>query len=85
MAGYFRVTLGLGLAVLAVAVLASRALPRWTAGVALVAGAGFCVDGMLIGEAGFTADVLPDVAGWLALAVFALTTTAAAWTRPHRG
>ena len=48
MASYAQLTLGLAVALGGAAVLASRALPRWTAGLALVAGAAFVVNGVLV-------------------------------------
>ncbi|HEY4626135.1 MAG TPA: hypothetical protein VIH01_08960, partial [Blastococcus sp.] len=83
MAGYSRITLGLAVAVLAVAVLASGALPRWTAGLALAAGAGFMVDGVLVSQAGFSDQVLASLVGWTALGAFALVTTMAPWVQPR--
>jgi hypothetical protein len=79
MAGYSRITLGLAVAAVAIAVLSSRVLPRWTAGPALVAGAAFVVDGVLVSRLGFGDQALPSLIGWIALALFGLTATVAAW------
>jgi hypothetical protein len=80
LAAFSQLTLGLAVHALAVAVATSRALPRWTAVLAAVSAAGFLVNGVLVGSAGFSEDVLASLVGWLALASFGLTTTAAAWT-----
>ena len=79
MAAFAQLTLGLAVLVLALAVATSRALPRWTAGLAAVAGTGFLVNGMLVGSAGFTEDVLASLVGWAALGLYGLPTTDAAW------
>ena len=81
MASYAQLTLGLAVAVVGIAVLGSRALPRWTAALALLAGAAFAVNGALVGYVGFSDQVVASLVGWISLALFALATTAAAWTR----
>ena len=78
LAGYFRITLGLAVIALALAVLTSRALPRWTAAVVLVAGGAFVADGVGVGYDGFTGATLPNLISWAALAVFALAAAVAA-------
>jgi hypothetical protein len=52
-----------------------------TAVLAAVAGLGFVVNGVLVGSAGFSEDVLASLVGWLALGLFGLTATVAAWLR----
>ena len=79
MAGYSRITLGLAVVAVGIAVLGSRRLPRWTAGPALVAGVAFVVDGVLVSRLGFGDQVLASLVGWTALAVFGLSATLAAW------
>ncbi len=81
MAGYSQVTLGLALLAVGVAVLTSRGLPRWIAAPALVAVVGFVVNGIVVSQDGFSENVVPSLTAWLALALFGLTATVAAWTR----
>lgn len=81
MAAYSRITLGLSLLALGAAVATSRGLPRWTAGAAVVSGVAFLIDGVVVSTAGFSDQVLASLVAWLALAVFALTSAAAAWHR----
>jgi hypothetical protein len=81
MAAFSQLTLGLTVLALALAVARSRALPRWTALPAAVAGAGFLVNGGLVASAGFSEDVLASLVGWLGLGLFGLTTTVAARMR----
>ena len=85
MAAYFRMTLGLTLLIVGVAVLRSHGLPRWTAAFALVAGAAFIVDGVGVGYSGFTGAGAANLVSWASFVIFAVTTTAAAWLhRPDR-
>jgi hypothetical protein len=84
MAGYSRITLGLAVAAVGIAVLRSRSLPRWTAGPAVIAGAAFVVDGVLVSRLGFSDQVLASLVGWIALALFGLTVTVAAWIPRRR-
>jgi hypothetical protein len=79
-AGYFRITLGLTVVLLSVAVVRSRALPRWSAPVALLAGFSFVADGVSVGTDGFTGGV-PNLVAWAALILFAVVATIAAWWR----
>jgi hypothetical protein len=82
MAGYYRITTGLSLALIGAAVLTARALPRWTGAVAVVAGAAFVVDGIGVGTDGFAGTSVANLVSLLGLVVFAVSTTAAAWRRP---
>ena len=84
MAGYSQITLGTAVLVLAAAVATSRALPRWTAVLAALSGAGFLVNGVVVSYAGFTEHVIASLTGWLGLALFALTTVTAAWAGERR-
>jgi hypothetical protein len=79
-AGYFRITLGLTVVLLGVAVVRSRALPRWSAPVALLAGFSFIADGVSVGTDGFTGGV-PNLVAWAAFILFAVVATIAAWWR----
>jgi hypothetical protein len=81
MAGYYRIVFGLTLALLGVAVTRSRALPRWTAVPALVAAAAFVIDGIAVSNIGFAGTSVANLTSWAGLALFALSTTAAAWWR----
>ena len=83
-AGYSRVTLGLTVALTGLAVLTSRALPRWSGGIAVLAGAALVVQGLLISSEGFSGALLPALVSWPLLVVFTVVTTAAAWRRGHR-
>jgi hypothetical protein len=58
----------------------SRALRRWSAPLALLAGVAFIADGVVVGTDGFTGSVLNLVA-WASFILFAVTATAAAWWR----
>jgi len=62
------------------AITRSRALPRWSAPIALLAGLAFIADGVEVGADGFTASV-PNLISWAAFILFALTATAAAGWR----
>ena len=79
-AGYFRITLGLTMVLLSVAVVRSRALPRWSAPLALLAGFAFIADGIAVGTYGFIGGV-PNLLAWAAFIVFAVIATIAAWRR----
>ena len=79
-AGYFRVTLGLTVVLLSVAVVRTRKLPRWSAPVALLAGFSFIADGITVGTDGFTGGV-PNLVAWAAFILFAVIATIAAWSR----
>jgi hypothetical protein len=79
-AGYFRITLGLTVLLLSVAVVRARALPRWSAPVALLAGFSFIADGITVGTDGFTGGV-PNLVAWAAFILFAVVATIAAWWR----
>jgi len=79
-AGYFRITLGLTVVLIGAAITRSRALPRWSAPLPLLAGVAFIADGVVVGTDGFTASVTNQVA-WASLFLFAVTATAAAWWR----
>ena len=79
-AGYFRITLGVTVVLLSVAVVRSRALPRWSAPFALLAGLAFIADGITVGTDGFTGGV-PNLVAWAALIFFAVVATIAAWLR----
>jgi hypothetical protein len=79
-AGYFRITLGLTVVLLSVAVVRTRALPRWSAPLALLAGLSFVADGITVGTDGFTGGV-PNLVAWAAFILFAVIATIAAWWR----
>jgi hypothetical protein len=81
MAGYFRIVLGIALALLGLAVLRSAAVPRWTGAFAIVAGAAHFITGVAIGENGFEGTVkeTANLVSWAAFLIFAITVTAAAW------
>ena len=79
-ASYFRITLGLTVVLLSVAVVRARALPRWSAPVALLAGFSFIADGITVGTDGFTGGV-PNLVAWAAFILFAVIATIAAWRR----
>jgi hypothetical protein len=79
-AGYFRITLGLTVVLLSVAVARSRALPRWSAPLALLVGFSFIADGVSVGTDGFTGGV-PNLVAWAAFILFAVIATIAAWAR----
>jgi hypothetical protein len=79
-AGYFRVTLGLTVVLLSVAVVRTRKLPRWSAPLALLAGLAFIADGITVGTDGFTGGV-PNLVAWAAFILFAVIATIAAWSR----
>jgi hypothetical protein len=81
MAGYYRIVFGLTLALLGVAVTRSRALPRWTALPALVAGVSFVIDGIIVSDLGFAGTNVASLTSWATLALFAAVTTGAAWWR----
>ena len=81
-AGYFRITLGVTVVLLSVVVVRSRALPRWLAPLAMLAGLAFIADGITVGTDGFT-DAVPNLVAWAALISFAVIATIAAWWR-HR-
>jgi len=83
-AGYFRITLGLAVVLLSVAVVRSRALPRWSAPFALLAGLAFIADGIAVGDEGFAGGV-PNLVAWASLILFAVVATVAAWWRGRRG
>ena len=85
MAGYYRIAFGLTLALLGLAVIRSRTLPRWTAVPALIAAAAFTVDGIAVSNLGFAGTSVANLASWAGLALFAaITTTAAWWPRDSR-
>ena len=65
---------------LSVAVVRSRALPRWSAPLALLAGFAFIADGVSVGTDGFTGGV-PNLMAWAAFILFAVIATIAAWLR----
>jgi hypothetical protein len=77
-AGYFRITLGLTVVLLSLVVVRSRALPRWSAPLALLAGFSFVVDGIAVGSDGFTGGV-PNLIAWAAFTFFAVVASVAAW------
>ena len=79
-AGYFRITLGITVVLLSVAVVRTRALPRWSAPLALLAGFSFIADGIAVGTDGFTGGV-PNLVAWAAFILFAVIATIAAWWR----
>ena len=79
-AGYFRITLGLTVVLLSVAVVRTRALPRWSAPLALLAGLAFIADGISVGTDGFTGG-MPNLVAWAAFILFAVIATIAAWRR----
>ena len=79
-AGYFRITLGLTVVLLSVAVARSRVLPQWSAAFPLLAGVAFIADGIAVGTDGFTGGAANLVA-WAAFIVFAVIATIAAWRR----
>jgi hypothetical protein len=79
-AGYFRITLGISVVLLSVAVVRSGALPRWSAPLALLAGFAFIADGITVGTDGFTGGV-PNLVAWAAFILFAVIATIAAWWR----
>ena len=81
-AGYFRITLGVSVVLLSVAVLRTRALPRWSAPLAMLAGLAFVADGITVGTHGFTGGV-PNLLAWAAFILFAVIATIAAWWRDH--
>jgi hypothetical protein len=82
MAACYRIALGLTVTALGAAVLGSRALPRWTGGLALVSGVAFLADGVGVGYAGFGGPALPNLLSWVALGGFAVTAAVAAGRRP---
>jgi hypothetical protein len=85
MAAYYRLTFGLTVVLIGVAVVSSRALPRWTAAFAVLAGLAFIADGIGVGYSGFAGATAPNLVSWASFAVFALATTIAAWRRqPQR-
>jgi hypothetical protein len=84
MAAYYRLSLGLTLVLIGVAVVSSRALPRWTAVFAVLAGVAFIADGIGVGYSGFAGATLPNLVSWASFVVFAVATTIAAWRRPRR-
>jgi hypothetical protein len=85
MAAYYRLSLGLTLVLIGVAVVSSRALPRWTAVFAVLGGLAFIADGIGVGYSGFAGASAANLVSWASFAVFALTTTIAAWRRhPQR-
>jgi hypothetical protein len=79
-AGYFRITLGITVVLLGVVVARSRALPRWSAPLALLAGLAFIADGIAVGTDGFTGG-LPNLVAWAAFILFGVIATIAAWRR----
>jgi hypothetical protein len=81
MAGYFRITLGLAVIILGVAVVRSGAVPRWIGAFAVVAGMAHLVTGTLIGYNGFEGSLkeAANLTSWAALAIFAIAVTVAAW------
>ncbi len=79
-AGYFRITLGLTVVLLSVAVVRSRALPRWSAPFASLAGLAFIADGIAVGDEGFAGGV-PNLVAWASFVLFAVVATIAAWWR----
>jgi hypothetical protein len=81
MAGYYRITTGLTLALVGAAILAARALPRWTGALAVLSGAAFVVDGIGVGTDGFAGTTVANLVSLLGLVVFAVVTTVAAWRR----
>ena len=58
----------------------SRALPRWSAPIALLAGLAFIADGIVVGTNGFTGSV-PNLVAWASFILFAAIATIAAWRR----
>jgi len=83
-AGYSRVTLGLTVALTGLAVLTSRALPRWSGAIAVLAGAAFVAEGVAVSSGGFSGTGLPGLVSWPLLVAFTVVTTAAAWRGPRR-
>jgi hypothetical protein len=84
MAAYFRLTLGLTLVMIGLAVVSSRRLPRWTAGFAVLSGLAFIADGIGVGYSGFAGATPANLVAWASFATFAVATTVAAWAhRPH--
>ena len=83
-AGYSRVTLGLTVALTGVAVLTSRALPRWSGAIAVLAGVAFIAQGVLVSSEGFSGTALPGVVSWPLFIAFTVVATAAAWRRGRR-
>lgn len=79
MAGYFRITLGLTVVLVGLAVARSRILPRWTAPLAVLAGLAFITDGVDVSTNGFTGATLANLTSWVALILFAGSTAVAAW------
>ncbi len=79
-AGYFRITLGVTVVLLSVAIVRSRALPRWSALLTLLAGVAFIADGITVGTDGFTGGV-SNLVAWVAFILFAVIATIAAWWR----
>jgi Na+-transporting methylmalonyl-CoA/oxaloacetate decarboxylase gamma subunit len=84
MASYYRLSLGLTLVLVGVAVAYSRQLPGWTAVFAVLAGLAFLTDGIGVAYSGFTDATVPNLVSWASLVIFAVTTAVAAWRRPHR-
>jgi hypothetical protein len=83
MAAYFRITLGLTLVLIGLAVVTSRRLPRWTSAVAIVAGVAFITDGVGVGYAGFAGTSAANLVSWVSFAVLAVATAIAAWRHPQ--
>jgi hypothetical protein len=84
MAGYFRITLGLSLALVGSAVLATRRqpLPRWTGLIALLGGSAYLVDGVDVTYDGFTGASLPSLISTASLAGFTIAVAIVALRRP---
>lgn len=81
MAGYFRIVLGLAVIALGLAVLRSRAVPRWTGTLAVIAGLAHIATGTAIGYSGFEGSVKEsaNLVSWAALMLFAIAASISAW------
>ena len=74
----------LTVALTGLAVLTSRALPRWSGAIAVLAGAAFVAEGVAVSSGGFSGTGLPGLVSWPLLVAFTVVTTAAAWRGPRR-
>ena len=81
MAAYYRMTIGLTLVIIGVAIVTARSLPRWTGVFAAVAGLAFVVDGVQVGYSGFAGSTVANLVSLAGLVAFGVVTTVASWRR----